>query len=97
MLLAALAVQVLQLVALVTHGPGTPDRVGLVGVVGHWLSKQLYGGFGIVSYLFVVPSLYTTGLALVRREISTPGLRLVGGALAVTGACTLIFQFWDYD
>jgi S-DNA-T family DNA segregation ATPase FtsK/SpoIIIE len=90
LLFAAIAAQLLLLVALVTHGPEAKDSQHLVGVVGRFLATCLYAAFGIVSFLLLAMSLYVTTLALVRKAVSAAGWRSAGTALLVVGACALV-------
>ena len=72
LLIAALATEVLLVVALVVHGPQPRGDTGTVGVVGRFAANALYTAFGAVSFLLLAVALYTTVLAIVRREVGSP-------------------------
>ncbi len=92
LLLGALASQAVLLVALITYARTPGDEARLVGVVGHFLAGALWSAFGIVSFVLLALAVFTTVVALVRRTVSAPWLRLVGGALMLVGTCTLVHQ-----
>ncbi|MCE9637177.1 MAG: DNA translocase FtsK [Planctomycetes bacterium] len=93
-LVAALAAQLLLLVALVMHGPDDGASPSLVGSIGRFAATMVYGAFGVLSYLLVALGLWTTALRLARKEISSPRWRAAGFVLFLLGGCTLIHQFF---
>jgi DNA segregation ATPase FtsK/SpoIIIE-like protein len=94
LLFAALALQLLLLVALVLHGPGDGAPRGVVGSVGRFAAAMVYGAFGVLSYLLVALGLWTTAVRLARHELSSPRWRMAGFALFVIGGCSLVHQFF---
>jgi S-DNA-T family DNA segregation ATPase FtsK/SpoIIIE len=93
-LLLALAGEALLLVALLTYGPDPHEQQHMVGMVGRFLASLFYGGFGVAAFLLVALALYTTLLRMVRRTVTAPLMRVVGGLLVLVGACTFVHQFF---
>ncbi len=92
LLIGVLSLEALLLVALVTYTPEAGSQIPLVGTVGHAAAWALWSAFGVVSFALVALAIFNTILSLVRKGVSTPMLRVVGGALMVIGACALVHQ-----
>ena len=92
LLVGVLAAQAVLLVALVTYAPAPGAQKHLVGVVGRFLAEAIWTAFGAVSFVLLALGVFTTVLALVRRTISAPWLRLVGGLMMLVGSCALVHQ-----
>ena len=91
---AALAAQVLLLVALVLHRPDGGTARGIVGSVGRFAAYVVYGLFGVLSYLLVSLGIWTTSLRLARKSLTSPRWRAAGFVLFLVGGCTLVHQFF---
>lgn len=94
LLLAALAGQLLLLIALVVHGPDDGSSKGVVGVAGGFAAELVYGLFGVLSYLLVALGMWTTALKLARKELTSPRWRAAGFVLFLIGGCALVHQFF---
>ncbi len=91
-LVAGLAAQVVVLVAVITYAPEPTTTVPIVGVVGHYVAHGLWTAFGAVSFVLIALGIFTSLLALVRRALTTPLLRVVGGVMMLVGSCALVHQ-----
>ena len=71
------------------HPPGT-EVLNLCGPFGALCAELLLRGVGIVAYVVVLAVGVVACLMLAQKEVSDPGLRAVGGLMALAGLATAV-------
>jgi len=69
--------------------PERTEIANLCGRSGAVVSTMLFAGLGVGAYYLFASLVILDGLLLVRREIHSPWLRLVGWLFSLVGLCTL--------